>query len=188
MAKKFHLERLHGFATARNEKAATELISLGIEALQLEVTSPKIAQVKRHISEDYLVNNAGRSHTLQALDVDISEVEATFETSVLVMRMCQAFAPLLIRTKSIIIQIGSVVAVIPYVFGSAYNVSKAALPTYSDTLRIELAPFRVKVMVVVAGGVKSNVLRLIESNQKVPYTSRSTRIVRGDSYIRRRML
>ena len=167
LAKQFHSKGLHVFATARNEKAVNELITLGIEALQLEVTSPEsVTQVKRHISEltngslDYLVNNAGRNYTIPALDVDISEVEATFETNVFsVMRMCQAFAPLLIRAKGTIIQIGSVAAVIPYVFGSAYNASKAALHAYSDTLRIELAPFGVNVMVVVTGGVKSNIAR-----------------------------
>ena len=167
LATQFHSKGLHVFATARNEKAVTDLRALGVEALQLEVTSPEsVAEVKRHISErtngslDYLVNNAGRNYTVPALDVDLSEVQATFETNVFsVMRMCQAFAPLLIQAKGTIIQIGSVAAEIPYVFGSPYNASKAALHAYSDTLRIELAPFDVRVMIVVTGGVKSNIAR-----------------------------
>jgi len=47
----------------------------------------------------------------------------------------------------------------PYVFGSIYNASKAALHSYSDTLRVELAPFDVRVVTVVTGGVKSNIAR-----------------------------
>ena len=43
--------------------------------------------------------------------------------------------------------------------GSVYNASKAALHQYSDTLRVELAPFGVKVVVVVTGGVKSQIAR-----------------------------
>jgi 1-acylglycerone phosphate reductase len=43
------------------------------------------------------------------------------------MRMCQTFAPLLIAAKGTIVQIGSIAGVMPYVFGSAYNASKAAL-------------------------------------------------------------
>lgn len=47
----------------------------------------------------------------------------------------------------------------PYVFGSAYNASKAALHSYSNTLRVELAPFDVRVVTIVTGGVKSNIAR-----------------------------
>lgn len=144
LALEFHLKGLHVFATARNEQAVADLKSLGIEVLQLEVTSPEsVAEVKRHISErtngslDYLINNAGRNYTVPALDVEFPEVQVTFETNVFsVMRMCQAFAPLLIQAKGTIVQIGSVAAEIPYVFGSAYNASKAALHAYSDTLAL----------------------------------------------------
>lgn len=34
-----------------------------------------------------------------------------------------------------------VLQIIPYVFGSVYNASKAALHSWSDSLRVELAPF-----------------------------------------------
>jgi 1-acylglycerone phosphate reductase len=91
----------------------------------------------------------------------MDEVEACFKTNLFgVMRMCQAFAPLLIEAKGTIIQIGSVAGIMPYVFGSAYNSSKAALHAYSNTLRVELAPFGVKVRVVVTGGVKSQIARM----------------------------
>ena len=167
LAEQFHSKGLHVFATARNSEALANLRTLGVEVLQLDVTSPEsIADVKRHISKrtngslDYLVNNAGRNYTVPALDVDFAEVQTTFETNVFsVMRMCQSFAPLLIHAKGTIVQIGSLAGEIPYVFGSAYNASKAALHAYSNTLRVELAPFDVNVMVVVTGGVKSNIAR-----------------------------
>jgi len=74
--------------------------------------------------------------------------------------MCQAFAPLVIAAKGMIVQVGSLAGVMPYVFGSAYNASKAALHAYSNTLRIEMAPFDVKVVTVVTGGVKSQIARV----------------------------
>ena len=85
------------------------------------------------------------------------------------MALCQAFVPLLIAAKGSIINIGSLAAVMPYVFGSVYNASKAALHSYSDTLRVELAPLGVKVVVVVAGGVKSQLARL---HRELPEGSR----------------
>jgi 1-acylglycerone phosphate reductase len=74
--------------------------------------------------------------------------------------MCQAFAPFIIENKGTIVNIGSVAGIMPYVFGSAYNASKAALHAYSNTLRVELAPFGVKVIIIVTGGVKSNIARM----------------------------
>jgi len=82
------------------------------------------------------VNNAGRNYTMPALNLEIDEVRDLFETNLYgVMRMCQAFAPLLIEAKGCIVQIGSLTAVMPYVLSSAYNASKAALHQYSRTLR-----------------------------------------------------
>ncbi len=81
------------------------------------------------------------------------------------MLICQAFSPLLVASKGTIIQIGSLAAVMPYVFGSVYNATKAALHAYSDTLRVELAPYDVKVLVVVTGGVQSNIAR---THQELP--------------------
>ena len=180
LARAFHSSGLHVFATARNEKALRDLTAIGVEALSLEVTSPaSITEIKNHIHErtggslDYLVNNAGRNYTVPALDIDFAEVQSVFESNVFaVMRLCQAFAPLLIQSKGTIINIGSVAATIPYVFGSVYNASKGALHAYSDTLHVELAPFEVKVIVVVTGGVKSNICRthreLSESSMYLP--------------------
>ena len=109
---------------------------------------------------DYLVNNAGRNYTVPATDVDFDEVQQTFEVNVFaVMRMCQAFAPLLIQARGTIVQIGSLAGIMPYVFGSVYNSSKAALHQYSNTLRVELKPFGVKVVTIVTGGVSSNIAR-----------------------------
>lgn len=75
------------------------------------------------------------------------------------MRMCKEFNPLLVKAKGTIVNIGSVAGEVPYVFGSVYNATKAALHSYSNTLRVELQPYDVKVMVVVTGGVQSNIAR-----------------------------
>lgn len=158
---------LRVFATARRNETISELADQGIETLSLEVTSQEsINALKTEIESrtdrtlDILVNNAGRNYTVPALNVEIDEIRETFETNLFaVMRMCQAFAPMLIHSKGTIVQIGSLAGVISYVFGSVYNASKAALHSYSNTLRLELAPFGVRVVTVVTGGVTSNISR-----------------------------
>jgi len=104
--------------------------------------------------------NRGRNYTMPATDIDVDEARKTFETNFFaIVAITQAFMPLLIAAKGLILNIGSLAAIIPYVFGSIYNASKAALHSYSQTLRLELEPYDVRVLVVVTGGVKSNIAR-----------------------------
>ena len=167
LAREFKSKGLRVFATARKVETISNIEAEGIETLPLELTKEEsIAALKAEIDSrtngrlDILVNNAGRNYTVPALDVEMDEIKATFETNVFaVMKMCQAFAPLLIESKGTIVQIGSLAGVMPYVFGSVYNASKAALHSYSSALRLELAPFGVRVVTVMTGGVTSNISR-----------------------------
>jgi 1-acylglycerone phosphate reductase len=60
----------------------------------------------------------------------------------------QAFAPLLIRSKGTIVNIGSIAGVYPSVWQGLYSASCAAANHWSDILRIEMEPFDVKVILV----------------------------------------
>ncbi|KAI9847035.1 MAG: hypothetical protein M1838_001075 [Thelocarpon superellum] len=167
LCREFHSKGLRVFATARSKDVLADLAGAGMETLSLDVNSAEsVREVKAAVETltggklDVLVNNAGRNYTVPALDLDFDEVQNTFETNVFgVMRMCQAFAPLLIQAKGTILQIGSVAAYMPFIFGATYNATKAALHAYSTTMRLELAPFGVKVMVMVTGGVQSRIAR-----------------------------
>lgn len=98
---------------------------------------------------------------MPALDFEMAELQELFAANVFsVMQMCQAFTPLLIAAQGTIVQTGSLAGIMPYVWGSAYNASKAALHAYSNTLRVELAPLGVRVITIVTGGVKSNIARV----------------------------
>ncbi|GKZ38079.1 hypothetical protein AbraIFM66950_010026 [Aspergillus brasiliensis] len=169
LAREFHRNGLRVFATARDAKTIEDLASIGVETLSLTVDDEKSVRqcfedVKGKLGEkglDYLVNNAGRNYTVPAMEAELSEIRDTFETNfVAVVHICQAFLPLLMKAKGTIVQIGSVAGVIPYVFGSVYNASKAAIHSFSDTLRVELAPFGVHVTTIVTGGVQSRIARI----------------------------
>ncbi|KAJ7858694.1 NAD(P)-binding protein [Mycena olivaceomarginata] len=169
MAQEYHSQGLRVFATARRPEALVDLTSSGLpemETLELDVTKIESIQAARdRIASltggklDILVNNAGRSYSVPATDVNIDEVKDMFEVNVFgVMRMVQEFAPLLIASgDGRIVNIGSIAGVMPYPFGSTYNASKAALHSYGNTLRLELAPFNVQVITIITGGVKSNI-------------------------------
>jgi len=168
LAREFHKKGLRVFATARSTNTIKDLNDLGIETLSLEVNeTDSVGRCKEQISAltggrlDYLVNNAGRNYTIPALDIELSEAVDTFQINVIsVMYIVQVFSPLLIASRGTIVQIGSIAGILPYVFSSVYNASKAALLAYSNTLRVELEPFGVKVVTIVTGGVKSRIARV----------------------------
>ncbi|KAI1382821.1 NAD(P)-binding protein [Hypoxylon trugodes] len=160
----YHRRGLHVIATARRIEVLSELAALGMSTLALDVTDAEsIKKCHGEVEEltngklDILVNNAGRTHTHPATDISLPDVRQTFETNVFsIMAMVQAFVDLLIAAKGLIINISSLSSVTPYLFGSVYCASKAAVVAYSRTLRFELAPFDVRVMVSMTGTVKSN--------------------------------
>ncbi|KAL9619266.1 MAG: hypothetical protein Q9160_006118 [Pyrenula sp. 1 TL-2023] len=173
----FHEAGLRVFATARDRAVLKDLEAKGMETLSLTVDNEqsvqechsKIQELTGESGLDYLVNNAGRNYVVPALDISMDEVRAVFETNVFaIMRLVQAFSNDLVKARGTIIMIGSVAAVIPYVFGSVYNASKGAVHAYSNALRAEMAPLGVKVITVVTGGVKSNIAR---TKRELPSTS-----------------
>ncbi|KAI1652825.1 NAD(P)-binding protein [Daldinia decipiens] len=160
----YHQRGLHVIATARRSEVLADLAALGMSTLPLDVTDAEsIKQCHEEVAKltggklDILVNNAGRTHTHPATDISLPDVRQTFETNVFsIMAMVQAFIDQLIAAKGLIINISSLSSVTPYVFGSVYCASKAAVVGYSRTLRMELAPLGVRVMVSMTGTVKSN--------------------------------
>ncbi|QSS56203.1 short chain dehydrogenase/reductase [Histoplasma capsulatum var. duboisii H88] len=168
LAREFHRNGLRVLATARDKSSLISLEEQGIETLSLVVDKEESRKACRDEVElllkgkglDYLVNNAGLGYTVPVLDVNLQKAREVFETNFIsVIAMCQEFAPLIIKAKGTIVQIGSVAGIIPYVFGGVYNASKAALHSLSDSLRVELAPFGVQVTTIITGGVKSNIAR-----------------------------
>ncbi|KAG7287265.1 hypothetical protein NEMBOFW57_006772 [Staphylotrichum longicolle] len=161
----FQTQSVHVIATARNPAVLSEMAALGMTTLPLDVTNEEsIKTCHDEVAKltggklDILVNNAGRTHTHPATDISIPDVRETFETNVFgVMAMCAAFADLLIAARGLIINIASLAAITPYVFGSVYCASKGAVTSYSRTLRLELKPFGVRVMVAMTGTVRSQI-------------------------------
>jgi short-subunit dehydrogenase len=61
------------------------------------------------------------------------------------------------RGSGRIVNVGSVVGLLPTPFAAAYCATKTAVHMLSEVLRIEVAPFGVDVVVVQPGGVRSNI-------------------------------
>jgi len=78
---------------------------------------------------------------MTAIDTDVTEVQCMFDVNVFgPMRMVHHFHDFLIRSGGVVVNIGSIGGIVPYVYGASYNASKAALQHWSNTLRVEMAP------------------------------------------------
>ncbi|KAJ3182703.1 hypothetical protein HDU87_008042 [Geranomyces variabilis] len=72
------------------------------------------------------------------------------------LRVVQHFLPLLRRAKGRIVNVGSCARFTPNPLHGAFAASKTALETWSDSLRVEVRPHGVQVVVVQPGAVDTN--------------------------------
>lgn len=87
------------------------------------------------------------------------------------IEVTQVFAPLLIASKGTVVNIGSMLGHFPFPWQGYYNASKAAVNLLSDQLRLELAPFDVKVINVTTGTVKTKFFQNIPVRPQIPANS-----------------
>lgn len=166
LAVAFQEAGLHVYATARNPSKMASIERAGIEIITLDILSAESisACVTKIPSLDILVNNAGASYSMPFSDLDIKDARQLFETNVWAqLAVTQAFLPLLLKSKGIIVNHTSVTSVATVPFQSAYNASKAAMAMFSDCQRLELQPFGIRVIDLKSGAVSSNLI----NNQKV---------------------
>ncbi|CEL10916.1 hypothetical protein ASPCAL14023 [Aspergillus calidoustus] len=173
LALEFAAHGLRVFATARSTKSLSSLEGKGIETFPLDVTSAdSIQALKKEIVTrtggklDLLFNNAGMMYEAPAIEADAARIRTMFDTNVHgLFDMVSAFAPLLIASSSaqnsvppVVINTASILARLPFPFSAAYNASKAAVASYSDTLRIELEPLGIKVVTLFMGEVRTRLM------------------------------
>ncbi|KAJ5242338.1 Glucose/ribitol dehydrogenase [Penicillium citrinum] len=172
LALEFAAHGMRVFATARSTGSLSNLEDMGIETFALDVTNAaSIAALRDEIVKrtggklDMLFNNAGTMYEAPAIEADPARTRAMFDANVFgLFDMVSTFTPLLLASASntqkppVIINTSSILSRIPFVFSAAYNASKAAVASYSDTLRIELNPLGIKVVTVFMGEVATNLM------------------------------
>jgi short-subunit dehydrogenase len=150
------------WATARKPEDVTALASAGFTTVQLDVNdAAALEQLSERISQqgglDVLINNAGYGAMGPLLDGGVPAMQRQFETNVFALiGVTRALFPALRQNKGLVVNIGSVSGVLVTPFAGAYCASKAAVHALSDALRMELAPFGVRVMEVQPGAIDTH--------------------------------
>jgi NAD(P)-dependent dehydrogenase (short-subunit alcohol dehydrogenase family) len=167
LASELHKRGHRVYATARRSGALASLADRGLETLLLDVNNDiSIAAVMARIKSDVghldmLINNAGFSQVGAVLDLTREDLRQQYETNVIApVAITRAALPLLRaavaeRGKALVVNVGSIVGLFTTPFAGAYSSSKAAVHSLSDGLRMELAPFGIRVLMIQPGGVRS---------------------------------
>ena len=105
-----------------------------------------------------LVNNAGIGigGALEVTPVD--EIRKLMEVNVIgLLAVTRAFIPMLRKNKGRIINIGSTSSLLSFPGASVYCASKFAVRAITDSLRMELKPFDMKVILIAPGAIESEI-------------------------------
>lgn len=117
---------------------------------QSSVDALVLAVLSRRGQIDLLVNNAGVGLLGGAEESSISQVQALFDVNLFgVMRVTNAVLPSM-RRRGVgrIINISSVLGIIPAPYSAHYSATKHALEGYSESLDHELRAFNVRVSLI----------------------------------------
>ncbi len=134
---------------------------------RLDVTDPSTFDIPRDLR--ILVNNAGiDTDYLPVEHANIDDWRRMFETNVFgVVALTAAAIPALrVNQPSVVCTVtsSSILAAVP--FYSAYRASKAAVSAFGDSLRVEVAPFGIRVVEILPGPVDTDMFRLSAGEQE----------------------
>ena len=152
---------------ARLETLAARLRSetgVAVEVIQADlVQKPDQSRIERKLRDDpaitLLLNNAGVAGTGDFVGGDIEQVDAMIQLNVVaVTRLAAAAAQAFkARGKGAIVNLGSVVALIPEQFTNPYSATKAYVLSFSQSLNQELAGSGVRVQAVLPGATRTEI-------------------------------
>jgi len=137
----------------------TPIISEKINYIKCDVADE--SQVKyalQSIEEDIyaVINNAGIGISGAIEHTSSEDVDRIIAVNIKgVINVCKYAIPRLRKTKGKIINIGSVAGELTIPFQTFYSLSKVAISTYTEGLRMELKPFGIKATTVLPGDTKS---------------------------------
>lgn len=156
------------FATVRKESDSARLLDDGMATARsgagrlvpviCDITNANdIQQLKQVVGAavaglDGLVNNAGTAFPAPLELLPLDALRTQLEINVVgQLAVIQALLPLLKAARGTIINVSSESGQVVFPITGAYHISKFALEAMSDALRIELAPFGVRVVVIEPG-------------------------------------
>ena len=153
------------FGTVRDHRPPNAIA--GIELVRMDVTNElSVAKAVQSVLEqageiDVLVNNAGYALAGGLEETSIQEAQQQFDTNFFgVLRVTQAVLPSMRREGyGRIVNISSMVGLLPHPYRGIYAASKHALTGYTETLDHEVRQFGIRALLIEPVFTKTNVSR-----------------------------
>jgi NAD(P)-dependent dehydrogenase (short-subunit alcohol dehydrogenase family) len=156
------------YAAARNPETVTADDDR-VVALQLDVTDPdSVARAADAAHDvDVVVNNAGISTPTPVLTADTTNLRRELEVNLFgPLAVTSAFADRLTDRSGAVVNVASVLSWIG--LSASYSVSKAALGSATDSMRLDLAPRGVQVLGVYMGYVDTDMTTGVDAPKTAP--------------------
>lgn len=151
------------YASGRNPQQ--EKVSETFSYIKMDVQSDSSVQqaIEKIIDQegrlDVIVNSAGLGIAGPIEETPIQSIQNVFDTNFYgIVRICQSALPFMRQQKSgLIINISSIASEMGLPFRGYYSASKAAVDVFTESLRMEVEPFNVKVCTVQPGDYNTNI-------------------------------
>ena len=176
LAEAFHRLGNDIIIAGRNEKTLAEATAAnpGMRSTVLDVSDPQsIKSFAAHAPQDYpslnvVLNNAGimRPEDLRSEPFDLSTAEATVATNLLgPIRLTSALLPQLQKqAHATVITVSSGLAFVPLALTPTYCATKAAIHSYSQSLRYQLKDTAVEVIEIIPPYVQTALMGEQQAN------------------------
>ncbi len=156
------------YAAARDPKSI-EVTDPRVVPLQLDVTDPGSVARAAELADDVsvIVNNAGISAAASVVGADTSQLRRELEVNLFgPLAVTSTFADGVSERSGVVVNVASVLSWLA--LGGSYSVSKAALWSATDSMRIQLGPRGVQVVGVYMGYVDTDMAAGVEAAKTSP--------------------
>ncbi|MEL4072978.1 oxidoreductase [Ochrobactrum sp. GPK 3] len=151
------------YVSARSVDKMADLADLGAQPLRIDVSKDEeiVAGVETILAQtggvDVLVNNAGFGLYGPVEEIPLDEARYQFEVNMFgAARLTQLLLPAMREKKAgTIVNITSMGGKIYTVLGAWYHATKHALEGWSDSLRLEVEPFGIRVVIIEPGLIET---------------------------------
>jgi uncharacterized oxidoreductase len=170
LAEAFYARGNHVIIAGRRQSALDEVVAAnpGMAALPLDIESPAAiksfaaAAIEKFPALNVVINNAGimRQENLRAETIDLDTAEATITTNLLgPIRLTAALLPHLQRQPhSAIVTVSSGLAFVPRADTPTYCATKAAIHSYSLSLRHQLEGSATEILEIIPPYVQTQLM------------------------------